>query len=270
MSVKLGLGSQKSMSGDLDIINDLLSKKENFAFSRFSDGEVLMLNRVEVLMGESQNKIHHSLFPADNPPDDHKHYNPTEHEFQRQKLQEAIEYRGDNYFKGISCRCCIVPMWGQFFYDSQFEMIGLGDEENLTWSNLFINSNYKRFVEETMSIFKERKIVIVVNESADISELPFKVEKDFRIGQNCMINNYDTINDIKEYIASNKIHDTVFLCAASSLSNMIIHQCYKEYPNNTYVDIGSALNPFMPGVGGKREYMKQLDNPDLRVRTCIW
>ena len=270
MTTKLGINPKKTMGGDLTTINRLISSEENFAFSRFSDGEILVLNSLEVLLGENENKIHHSIFPAENPPDDHKHYIPSEHEFYRQKLEDAIKHRGDNYYKGISCKCCIVPMWGRYFYDSQFELIGLGDEHNLTWSNLFINSNYRRFIIETVPLLRNRDVVLIINEAADISKLSFKVKKEFRIGQNCMINNYDIIEEIKKYIESKEIKDTVFLSAASSLSNMIIHQCYAAYPDNTYLDIGSALNPLISGVGGKREYMKQLHDPDMNMRVCVW
>lgn len=36
---------------------------------------------------------------------------------------------------------------------------------------------------------------------------------------------------------------------------MIIHQAYSEYPNNTYMGIGSSLNPFIRN--GFKEYINE-------------
>ena len=260
----------KTPTGDFEIINSLLEKKENFAFSRFSDGEVLVLNRIEVSMAPSHNKIGHATFNAENPKDAGKHYIPEEHESFRSLLEDSLRYRANNYYKGISCKCCLIPMWGKTAYESQFRIIGTGDEHNLTWSNLFINSNYKRYVDETLPLLKDRQVFMVVNEAADLSQLPFDVVKSFRVGENCMINNMNTVFELVQFIHTNKIEDAVFLCAASSLSNIIIHQAYKNFPNNTYIDVGSSLNPFMPGIESRREYHKILTNPNFAIEECIW
>ena len=73
-----------------------------------------------------------------------------------------------------------------------------------------------------------------------------------------------------EWISQNDIRDHVFLFAASSLSNMIIHEGYKDFPNNTYMDIGSSLNPMIPGIGSRRAYMGQLNNGVIQGEPCIW
>ena len=53
-------------------------------------------------------------------------------------------------------------------------------------------------------------------------------------------------------------------------ANIIIHQAYKNFPNNTYIDVGSSLNPFMPGIESRREYHKILTNPNFAIEECIW
>ena len=52
-------------------------------------------------------------------------------------------------------------------------------------------------------------------------------------------------------ISSNNIENHLILCSAASLSNFIIHQCYDENPNNTFLDIGSSLNPYLKLEGWK-------------------
>ena len=91
----------------------------------------------------------------------------------------------------------------------------------------------------------------MVNESANLDGLPFEIKKDFRIGSNCMIDNYDMIEEVKKYIQDNNIKDHVVLCSAASLSNFIIRDCFEDNPNNTFLDIGSCLNPYLELEGWK-------------------
>ena len=48
----------------------------------------------------------------------------------------------------------------------------------------FINNNYPRFLQEIVPCFNERDIIFVVNEAANLENLPFTIKKDFRIGSN--------------------------------------------------------------------------------------
>lgn len=260
----------KTFKKDLYDLIDAFSRGENFAFSRFSDGEVYMLQKQQIIMSTNGAVVGDTKLPGSYPEDDWKDYNPERDEFYRQKLEDAIKHKQDNYFKGLSCRCCIAH--GETNFKWQLDLIGEGDEHNLTWSNLFINSNYLEFIQKFVPLFKTRKVFTVINKNGDIPNwgLDFQPEKNFAIGPKCIQNDYHIINDIKEYIQDNKVQDAVFLCAASSLSNMIIHQCFSEFPNNTYLDIGSSLNPFIPGIGSRRAYMNQLATGVAETKECIW
>jgi hypothetical protein len=187
-------------------------------------------------------------------------------------MEEALIHRQNNYFKGLSCRCCIGGGGdrGQELFDWQLQKIGPGDEGNLTWSNLLINSNYLTFLKEVVPAIAQRKIVMVVNQAADLTDLGLPIVKDFRVGENCFINNYGLIDEIKIWIKDNNIKDHVFLIAASFLTNFINHQVYSIYPNNTFIDIGSSFNPFLKGIESRRAYMDQLYNNQEDTRKCIW
>jgi len=126
-----------------------------------------------------------------------------------------------------------------------------GDHENLTYSNLLINANYHRFVEEMAPLFADRNILYVANKLANISKLPFEVKKTFEIGTNCMINDYNVVEEVKNYIDKNNIKGYIILCSAASLSNYVIYECFKENNQNTFLDIGSCLNPLLNLEGWK-------------------
>jgi hypothetical protein len=144
---------------------------------------------------------------------------------------------------------------------------------NLTWANIFVNFNYNAFIELFIPEFKKRDCIIICNEKSNINNLPFKVKKDFRVGNNCIINNYTIIEDIKKYIKDNNIINTIFLFSASSLSEVAIYHLFKDYPNNTYLDIGSTLNYYL-GLSIDRDYLlakwKYKCEYGLSHRYCIW
>ena len=79
----------------------------------------------------------------------------------------------------------------------------------------------------------------------------FDLVKKFVIGSNCMINNFDTADKVSNYIKQNNIKDHIILCSAASLSNVVIYKCFKENQNNTFLDIGSCLNPLLNLEGWK-------------------
>lgn len=254
----------KTFKGHFQLIKNLLLKKENFAFTRFSDGELRILQNLETRIDNSFYQIGDVKYQvAQNTyhPEDHKHWVPGEHEFYRTKLMDAFKHKQKNYFVGLSCRCCV----GENDFKQQVDWRG-GDDEFLTWSNLFVNSNYPLFMSEIVPIFKDFKVIYIVNENAKVENLPFKLEKDFRVGYNCIVNNYDLIEEISKWIEENKIENYLFLFSASSLSNMMIHQLYSKFSNNTYMDIGTTLNWFLE-MKGSRDYLR--GGPTLH-QTCIW
>ena len=109
-----------------------------------------------------------------------------------------------------------------------------------------------------------------------MSNLPFKIEKFFSVGKNCIINDYNLIEKTKIYVKNNNISDNIFLISASTLSNFLIHELYKSFPNNTYIDIGSSLNPIFKLEGWKesRRYLQEYwlnEKPKMALsKKCYW
>ena len=133
------------------------------------------------------------------------------------------------------------------------------ESEYDTFCNLLINGNYKFFLRHMIDYFKKKKIIIICNKNSNIDNLPFKIIKKFNVGSNCFINDYNLISIIDQFILENNIKNHIFLFSASSLSNLAIHQLFSKYDYNTYIDIGSALNPFMEMKGWQttRGYLQE-------------
>lgn len=245
---------------------DKLRQKENFAFSRYSDGEMYILQNVESKLDAGLIQIGDKKQMGVYQPADFKHFDPNEHGFYQQKLVESLQYKQPNYYKGISCKCCV----GEENFNWQVNLAG-GDDESLTWANLWVNANYPSFISEILPIFYSRDCVFIGHKDAKLDKLPFFV-KDFRVGYNAMINDYEKIEEISEWIRTNNIKNHLFLFSASTFTNLAVYQLFREHPNNTYIDIGTCLTPMMdmPTHRGYLEaYWGYRGGKDLQ-KVCIW
>ena len=144
-------------------------------------------------------------------------------------------------------------------------------DENLTSTNLLVNSNYPLFVSNFIPILKTKKIVFICSKNADLSKTNLDIVKDFRVGKNCIVNDHHLIEEIKEWIMKEEITNHVFLFSASSLSEVLIHELYKVNDKNTYIDVGTTLHPYM-GLDIARDYLKayhqNFPHPDLK-NSCV-
>ena len=110
---------------------------EPFAFSRWADGELWIL----------ENKSY-SLSPTSHGylnPEDQKEFNSETHKFHHDKLWDAFRYKSKTYHIGITTNSDA----GIVGYSPRDWMIdnSASDIENITFANLFINSNYYNFRE---------------------------------------------------------------------------------------------------------------------------
>lgn len=256
----------KSFVGDFYKLLDLLKAGESFAFNRFSDGELYILQGKELILDSQQVKVGERVTDGRYQHEDHKRFHPEEHSFYRDRLIDAFKFHKHNYFNGLSCRCCV----GEEDFRWQVDFLGSSDP-NFTWANLLVNGNYPKFIREMYPVFNNYRTVFVCNEKADLSVLPFLV-KDFRVGYNAMINDYGLIETMKNWIDENNVAGHLFLFSASSFSKMAIHQLYEHCDKNTYIDVGTTLNPFM-NMRLDRTYLREFwlggRTTDIN-KICIW
>jgi len=242
---------------------DKLKNNKNFAYGRFSDGEMYLLMNRSTTLGDGWYEIDGVRRKGSYHPINYKELNAKnpDHKFFYDALKEAYQYHDENYFVGLSCRCCV----GEDNFKWQVDFRG-GDDDNLTWSNLLINGNFNRFLSEMLPLFNNKKVVFICNENINLANLPFEVVKDFRVGNNCMINNFDISEKIIAWIKENDIKDYLFLFSASSLSEVLIHKLYMAEKENTYIDVGTMLNKHL-GVDTNRGY---LQGGATLNKICVW
>jgi len=140
-------------------------------------------------------------------------------------------------------------------------------EDQLTWANLFVNSNYAVFRDHTVAALVTRTVNMVCHEKADTDGLPFAVQHTFTVGGNSWVNDYARLRDeLVSHIEKNQVHDEVFLFSAGVLSNILVHELFALHPNNTYIDLGSVFDVDL-GLGKTRKYLKK--GKTLK-KTCVW
>lgn len=246
----------KTFKGDYYKLFNKLKNNEPFSFSKYSDGELYILLNHRLILGPEP--WNHSYQCEE----DHKYFNPSEHGHFRAMLITAFKFNHPNYYIGICGPGSDVDE-GTFYW---MKTESGRDEEHLTWANLFVNSNYKNFREEFVPELSNKDIILVCNNKSDLSKLPFKVKKDFRIGTNCIINDLSLVDRMINYVRENQIKNHVFLFAASSLGNVLIHKLTELEPDNTYIDVGSTLNPLL-GLSIDRGYLCSYEGVLWRGQT---
>jgi len=262
----------KDFTKDFDFLLKKLEAEENFAFTRFSDGELFIMQNKSVILAENHFVTGEVSGANIYTEEEQKEFSPERDGFYREKLIECYKHNQENYFKGI-CTGTDLHVGNENFkwmIDFHGE-----DHDNLTFSNLLINGNYNRFIEEMVPLFANREILYVAHKNAQVDQLPFEIKHVFTIGSNCMINNYDTAEKVRAHIKEKKLTNHIVLCSAATLSNYVIHRCFKEDQSNTFIDIGSCLNPLLSLEGWKhtRGYLTSYwlnSNSPFGSQVDIW
>lgn len=228
----------KIFRNEIEKFFSMLKSNKPFSFSKFADGEWFMMRGIPV------NNNEFAYTSDDN--------------FYKEKLIESFKYKDDGYYVGISCPCCQGPEHQNMIKFSE------QDDNHLTFANLFVNSNYEYFKENFIKEFSNWPIHLVANKNAKIENLPFSVEKFYPVENTAWKYNYPLIEEIKKQ----KLKGKLFLFACGPFGNMLAHKLWEDNKNNTYMDIGSTLNPWLQSEGFKRDYYDS--GITYKNRTCIW
>ena len=225
---------------DIEYLLGLLKDNKSFSFSKFADGEYKVLRNIKITNCDGWT------------------FNPDIHHREHQMLVNSFKYQHDNYIVGISCPCCQPLEHVQWMRDN----VG---SKNVTWANIFVNSNYKFFTENFFPIFDKWKgtVILIGNIKGFDNYLPFRVDRYIPIDLDSWKEpEISVILKHMKYIASIN-RGKLFLFSAGFIGNILAHQLHTVNPYNTYIDIGSTVNPYI--TGNNRGYLRGKNN-----KTCIW
>lgn len=238
----LGIYPDKSFSEDIKVLKEKLETKELFTFSKFADGEWLAM---------MDSPLNNNEF---------RYSRDSSHKTARQHLINAFQFRHPNYYVGISCPCC----QGRDF-EAMKQYSGQADDR-LTWANMWVNSNYKYFLSDVLPIFSTYNVALVAHEGSNLLNLPFRdsIKAFYPIKRDAWIASSDTLYAMKKDIKDKK--GWLVLFCAGPFGNILAHELTMFNDQNTYLDIGSTLNPFLGTEGFRRGYF---DNHET-MKPCIW
>lgn len=212
---------------------------KNFAFSKYADGEWAIIN------GDYLNNREFEF--SEKTPD-----------FFRQKLIESIRFKHEDYYIGTCCPCCNGDR-AQKMRDFSGQ-----NDDHMTFANVFVNANYSFYKENFLKEYKNRKIHLIANNKSKVHLLPFDLEEFYPVGFSAWVQDYDLIRKI----ISQNLSGKTFLFCAGPFGNLLAHQLFEANKNNTYLDIGSTLNPWLQSEGFRRDYYS--NGCQFSSRECVW
>lgn len=221
---------------EIETIFHRLKSKQRFAFSKYADGEWMAMCDID--LNNREFEVSENTKEASG------------------RLRDSFCFKDDGYYVGISCPCCNA------YHHAAMKQFSRQDTEHLTFANMFVNSNYAFFQEHFIPEFANHKIHLVANEKSKIENLPFDVEQFYPVGFSAWVNNIDLV----EEIISQNHQDKLFLFCAGPLGNILAHRLWDANKQNTYLDIGSTLNPWLESAGFTRGYFS---GPNYH-KTCVW
>ncbi len=249
-SASLVPGGGKDFREELRLFTDKLINHENFSLARFGDGEMIVINGESIDLSTKYNG-EHKYIPGE-----------KRNEMQRSLLRDALTYQSTDYYVGIACPCCVGE---EKFFALKKQSGQL--ERQLTWANVFVNSNYQHFKESTTQALSTREIVLVCHKNAQPTGLPFEIKSKFDVGANAWLDDHARLlPELTSFIKEQAITDHVFLFCAGVLSNILIYELQREFPQNSYIDIGSVFDVEL-GLGKTRKYLKK---GKTLQKTCVW
>lgn len=247
---------EKTFRGELTKVRDLLNARVPFALARFGHAELEMLTGKLMHERGVSGGHEYRYCPAD----------PNDAE-PRQRLWDSFTYKAPRYFVGINCPHCNIT-------DEQFEWMREGSgqsEDQLTFATIYFYSNYRPYIDEVLPLYREYNTVLVCHEAGVIDNLPFQPVCVFRNQYDAWHKNLSLSDEIKSFIAERSIRGWLFLFCCGALGSILAHELYAFCPENTCLDIGSSLDPYLfTGTQARsRRYLKQ--DPETQAHeSCRW
>lgn len=225
----------EKFNSDFEYFWGLIAEGKNFAFTRYADGEVMLMNGIPVREGTQAYNVD-------------KWSAPIGLTKVGRELIDTLNHTEENYFYAISSKSDNINDY--LFLRNNIKH----SENNITFVNLWINANYNRTIEKYKSL--KRDVNLICNYKAKKENFPFNVSKIFPFPNNCVQFWEESGDDFMETLINeiNEKENELFFVSCGPVSEIIIHRLYLLNPKNSYVDVGSSIDEFVHGYK-TRPYM---------------
>lgn len=229
---------------DLDRFINMARAEEPFAIGRYGDGEYACL------MGRSISNGEFDFSPA------------VDGAFQRE-LIASLQWRHPGFYIGTACPCCQPAST----IKEVFELSGQ-PKSQITWSNVFVNSNFKPFQEFLLEIFSTRD-VWVVSGGRPVYVGPAKGASWTTLPDRKSSHRSQTNREVVKIMAqqlSKTRKQKIVLVSAGPFSEVIVHQLFSAAPHHVVLDVGSTLDPLF---FGRKSRSYHNPNSANSTKTCL-
>lgn len=219
---------------DIKKFYKMIKNKEAFSFIRFSDGELEIIRNRYLKISKGKTHFRGKVFKNNFSEIDSKEFDPKLNNDIREDLIYSAVAKMHNFYKGMphkrskKDRELLVTLNG-------------GLDENITFADLLINSNYKFYRDNIVPQFENyQNIYLIANFRAKPKDVLSK-SIHIKIPDN-FFSNY---KKVKEQIISklkNIPKNSLILSSASSLTNIIGHEIYRFRNDLTFIDVGTSIN----------------------------
>ena len=211
---------------DFEYFWNLIENGNNFTFTRYADGEVMLMEGRQV-----------SEFTQAYSVDKWK--SPATLTKVGKELLESLNHTEENYYYAISGINDNIND-----YTFLRENIKHNDS-NITFVNLWINANYQKTKNKMKSL--KRDVILICNENTKIENFPFKVKELIPFPNNC-ISFWEENSSVYMDTLLKKFKDIkneLFFISCGPVSEIIINKLYTNNPYNSYVDVGSSIDEYV-------------------------
>lgn len=238
---------------DLQRFARFLRASVPFRFSRISDGELFILRNERLILSSKEFILGEVVVRASYEDYDRKSFEPELHQAFRQDFIASCRHVGPAYYVGLP---------GRNVLDREAERQQIltwrgGIDERCTFADLLINENYRRFVSTILPLFHRfRSVVVLGNHRMRPNQLNtswqlIPVPDD-------LIGGYPASTSEAERAVLEVPEGSLVLSSASTYSNVLAARVDVQRPDVTFIDVGTALHPFMGMGEAPRDYHVQL------------
>ncbi len=229
-----------SLSSEFDRIWEKIESGENITILRYGDGErAIMTGRVVIAQEGWESPDYLSRLGKD--------------------LLKSMKIEDSRVHYGISCPCCDSPAY--YWYSTRIA------NKNITFANLWVNANYKKFIKSFETL--NREAVVVANYRAKGKKIGnLKVLKYYSISDDCFTfwenQGDELLANIKKDFGDKK--DLLFVISAGPMSEPIIAELFNNNPDNCYLDFGSSIDKYFH----KKQTRPYEDSDSVYAKQNCW
>jgi hypothetical protein len=151
---------------------------------------------------------------------------------------KALNLIDHKVWYGISCPCCDPAAY--YWYISRIA------HRNITFANLWVNSNYGTFIKAFEKL--DREAVVIANHRAQNKPIGnLNVLTYYPVGDDCISFWESEAPKLLERIKSEygTRDNLLYVVSAGPMSGPIIAELFRNNPNNCYIDFGSSLDTYI-------------------------